>query len=734
MHSQSASDSWLNERYRQSLDLAEDVFDSLRQAGTGSRHCQPAPGDKCYCQSQDGCGESILASELARVLGALRDCADGTGGFVPIESTPSHTPLARSGVDRNIWSQEVSREEFLKALREAFGIVGRRAFDSVLRAQLRLLAQERQSQDDAHSERSPCTGRSSSDMDTTRASGVPASTTSGSESGKTQGSSRRQPPQLSYGGDWAAPATAPEEPGALRSKSSGGTSSPATKTLPMITPTPSSSLASALEAEARVGSGSPEPWESFPNCTPANSKVRQVVRRKARGKLAQMSAATLNYDGFHSGSAPSSPLARQTSEPSQSPHRQRSSSVAGMHAVGLPIRGVPGQSPTSSTPQNLADSISQPALSRQVSPGGAQASSPLMAQLGFVRKSLEDIATEMPEQRDSLRSSPAPSVTSIERWHFPQETLIFFDWDDTLCPTTWIHEDQRLAWCQVAPCFADPSVPMIDPALSRTSGGDSPGLGTGEVHVDALSATMLDCLQRHVDVVCSTLRTASNFGHVAIVTLAKQGWVELSMQNFMPGLIKVMEELGVDIIYAREALSRWKLRSAVLDELNVFQLMKQEAFRHSIKRFYSSGKGRRCKRSWKNVLCVGDSETERDAVTEVVFRHSQLDKNGSEIPCRCKTVKLPEDPDLQQLTTELQLLSNWLEALAQFDGDIGLDLSNPEETMIKVEKVLHAADRELADFGETLSPRQNFISIQDHDVAKVPSPSRYGKGLDAGLQ
>jgi len=198
-----------------------------------------------------------------------------------------------------------------------------------------------------------------------------------------------------------------------------------------------------------------------------------------------------------------------------------------------------------------------------------------------------------------------------------------------------------------------------------------------------VSQSLADAFRRHSEVASDALRAAAACGRVVIVTLAREGWVELSCKNFLPGLNEVLRELGIEVFYARDMLSRWKVRCAMLDNLDLLQLMKQAAMRRCIKRLYS-----RPTRSWKNLISIGDSRTEHDALTEVAFACVQHDQAGLQKNCRCKTVKLLEEPDMLHLTAELEVLAGWIQPLAIYDGDIEVDLSNSEESLSTMEKLL----------------------------------------------
>merc|ERR1712087_840288 len=81
-------------------------------------------------------------------------------------------------------------------------------------------------------------------------------------------------------------------------------------------------------------------------------------------------------------------------------------------------------------------------------------------------------------------------------------TLIIFDWDDTILPTTWL----MAQGLQV---------------------GSQPG---AEQH---------DCLRAVAASASNAMRAAKQLGKVVVVTMADAGWVELTGTHFLPLLAPV---------------------------------------------------------------------------------------------------------------------------------------------------------------------------------------------------
>jgi len=218
----------------------------------------------------------------------------------------------------------------------------------------------------------------------------------------------------------------------------------------------------------------------------------------------------------------------------------------------------------------------------------------------------------------------------------PLQTLIFFDWDDTLFPLHVIHI------CPLQP-------------------------------TDQLE------LQRHEDAVIKLLCAACSLSNrCAIITNAQEPWVDKCIDGFMPGLKPFMNAKRasgqITITYAKNPVScRSKLRPVMralmpLREVPADELTtaKYHAMKREAKSFYSQNPGQ----AWENILSFGDGEYEHHAVQEVTWRYSCSRKKH----CRTKAVMLPESPTIDQLTLTLQWFGLQLPVFVNFDGDIDISL------------------------------------------------------------
>lgn len=289
----------------------------------------------------------------------------------------------------------------------------------------------------------------------------------------------------------------------------------------------------------------------------------------------------------------------------------------------------------------------------------------------------------MPHKSSPMRLKPSIRQTiesmcstgSQSEYFKPEQTIILFDWDDTLCPSNWIRENR-------------PALSFFKPAPQE------------EKYQRPLRE-----LQKHVE---ATLRLAMKMGKVIIVTNAMEPWVETSCRNFLPLLVPIV--MQIPVIYARSifdtmncdakasspgralpgmysaggqnklATHNARLAAQLSDEMAP-QRWKELAFEQEISGFYS----RYQHQSWKNVISIGDSIFERDAVRRVIVNRPTALKK-----CRTKTAKLLDEPEIDELIAQVRVVHDALGLMVQYDGnldieideeDLKLDLSLAEKIM-----------------------------------------------------
>mmetsp|Transcript_58387 Transcript_58387/g.156078 ORF Transcript_58387/g.156078 Transcript_58387/m.156078 type:complete len:294 (+) Transcript_58387:3-884(+) len=281
------------------------------------------------------------------------------------------------------------------------------------------------------------------------------------------------------------------------------------------------------------------------------------------------------------------------------------------------------------------------------------------------------------------------STGSQAQYFKPDQTIIIFDWDDTLCPSSWIRANKHhLSFFKPAPKTEHFQRPLRE-------------------------------LQRE----CEALLTmAIKLGNVVIVTNAVHPWVETSCRNFLPSLLPLVSSLP--IIYARSVYETYCCepatqvpRGSAVDAVraagqrampgmyNAFgqnrlhghnsrftprqidmdpQRWKEVAFEQEIAGFYS----RYQHQSWKNVVSIGDSIFERDAVKRVVPNRTSTKKR-----CRTKTLKLFDDPRMEELIAQVRVVRDVLCPMVQYDGDLDIELGEDDlniDSALLLEKISNA--------------------------------------------
>lgn len=195
------------------------------------------------------------------------------------------------------------------------------------------------------------------------------------------------------------------------------------------------------------------------------------------------------------------------------------------------------------------------------------------------------------------------------------ETILIFDWDDTVLPSTWIQEQ---------------------------------GLRLDE------GSTLTDQQRSELDIIASKavqmLTVAKRHGTVVLVTNAETGWIELSAQKFLPCLWPLLQD-NVRILSARSTFEAKGVQSP-------FE-WKFLAFGQEIQSHYSRAMpGER-----RNVLSFGDSAHEREALIRV----------AQQIPnCRTKSLKFVERPGIEQLSREHTLVTDCFKEIVNHDGNLDL--------------------------------------------------------------
>lgn len=225
-------------------------------------------------------------------------------------------------------------------------------------------------------------------------------------------------------------------------------------------------------------------------------------------------------------------------------------------------------------------------------------------------------------------------------------TVIIFDWDDTLFPTWFISE-------------------VVIPGLPEESRGKP--LPVDSVYYETMA--------NHAKIVQTLLQSACAIGRVGLVTLSLRPWVLTCANRFLPGLDfeTTRHEFKIPVVYARECVTKsMRVNADVEEGVNILTIAKQAAMQKALKRLYGKGQ------TWRNIISVGDSIVERDALKELLW------SQDTESDPLCKTVKLMEEPTAEQLGAQMMLLSGLLGAMARHEEDFDIVIDDSEETRRKM--------------------------------------------------
>lgn len=293
-------------------------------------------------------------------------------------------------------------------------------------------------------------------------------------------------------------------------------------------------------------------------------------------------------------------------------------------------------------------------------------------------------STDLPDDgKSGVSISLKPRKSFLERrflsqemFYYPDQTVIIVDWDDTLFPTTWLQQDMGLE--------LDRPLPQHRPDI--------------RVPFEAAMKKAEDFL----------VLAKKHSNHVIILTLARSPWIENCVRYFAPWFGKVLRNLEIPIVYAREAVfgardDEYNKRDFETDEeeMAYWTNIKSEAIEQEVARCYSQYEGQ----SWKNVISIGDSDFEREGTKEMIKRWCKKNaKTAVQLP-RTKTLKFLDDPTVDEIADQLKLVISWLPDIIKRDEGLNIDLDNAgNENLGGIESLL-TKDKE----GDVTGPASALI-------------------------
>jgi len=230
---------------------------------------------------------------------------------------------------------------------------------------------------------------------------------------------------------------------------------------------------------------------------------------------------------------------------------------------------------------------------------------------------MEDIK-EQEKQPSSPSSSSSSRFLKQESKEPEMKTVSVFDWDDTL----------------LASSFLAGKGFKLDSEIEKSV---SPELQLPELESS----------------VVAVLTLALSFGPVCIVTNAEHGWVQMSAEKFIPGVLPLLSK--VKVLSARSTYEKMHPDSPVK--------WKFCAFQEILNGVYGNGFD---SKSTRNVISFGDSHVEREAVRAVTRGLPNT---------KTKSVKFAERPSMEQLRRQIELVTNCFAYIHNHEGDLDLQLT-----------------------------------------------------------
>jgi hypothetical protein len=203
----------------------------------------------------------------------------------------------------------------------------------------------------------------------------------------------------------------------------------------------------------------------------------------------------------------------------------------------------------------------------------------------------------------------------------PGNALIIWDWDDTLCPTSWL-------------CMEGLALNGVCPSKAQ-----------------------LETLKSVDDQVATTMEMAKTKGTNVIITNAERGWVQLASKAWMPKVAAAIR--GVRVVSARTEYESSSCQHPIAWKARAFgDVTKTHFERHGD--------------SVETLISFGDSAAERQAALQVW--PALVSEKGGAKPSAVymKSVKLPERPTVATMTSSHTMLVSMLTTLVEHAGHLDL--------------------------------------------------------------
>lgn len=319
----------------------------------------------------------------------------------------------------------------------------------------------------------------------------------------------------------------------------------------------------------------------------------------------------------------------------------------------------------------------------------------------FLDTDTEFDRTLSPSDDLRLESSCTQHKDPTPSFSLASQTIIFFDWDDTLFPTTEFTRRWNLG------SYSD-----------------------DDLHF-SLTHEQREDLKDWQSALFELMNDIRQLGKCVILTNSNRPWVTDCIRRFAPQVMHLFDRPdGPEIVYAPEHVratkphrarslgssSPCRFKTDTSEEFYQTQTFcKFVAMRDKVAEFYSKYHGQ----TWKNVLSFGDMPYEFDAVQDVTFRHKA--PTGKQEIVRTKSFLLRSQPEASEIALRLKFHKAVLPAYVHFDGDIRLDLTEESDPLVAISNALDVP--ELSPISPT-SPLFPNSPLRDHQWGLGPKPQK----------
>uniref|UniRef100_A0A0G4FET9 Uncharacterized protein n=1 Tax=Chromera velia CCMP2878 TaxID=1169474 RepID=A0A0G4FET9_9ALVE len=255
-------------------------------------------------------------------------------------------------------------------------------------------------------------------------------------------------------------------------------------------------------------------------------------------------------------------------------------------------------------------------------------------------------------------ASDTTDFTQTRNYTINPHTALFFDWDDTILPTSWL-EASGLINCKRRPLTEEENKQLL-----------------------RISSAAVSVLEQALEV-----------GEVAIITNASMRFFQESSKRFLPQVAQLVKDRNIRVVSARDTYQSisadghvWKAHAfkKELDRLSSIaqELYRQQALRKNRQYQQGGGKERISMKVEDSPPCVGmrEAKNDKDILLNLVsFGDGAPERRGflcaareaeRVCPLYWKALKFILKPDPQQICRQLEFLSASLSDVVGHQGSI----------------------------------------------------------------